>query len=152
LVETLPVRFIMHGEGELSGEVHGLIARLGLAGALELRGPDQPVSQTLADSDVLVISSDNEGLTLTTFEATAAGGPVISTDVGSQASLVADDLLCPRHPYPFISHATTRIATMIAEPDRQAAWLDEQTTKAKAFAKLPDARSFTRELYKGWIS
>jgi glycosyltransferase involved in cell wall biosynthesis len=146
------VRFIMHGEGELAAEVHGLLGRLRLGDAIELRGPDQPVSKTLADSDVLVISSDNEGLTLTSFEATAAGVPVISADVGSQASLVADELLCPRHPYPFIRHAASRIAEMIESPDRTASWLDEQRRKADAFAKLPDARSWTRDLYKGWIS
>jgi glycosyltransferase involved in cell wall biosynthesis len=152
LRSTGNLRFVMHGEGELAGEVHGLRARLGLADVLELRGPDQPVSRTLAESDVLVISSDNEGVTLTSFEATAAGVPVISTDVGSQASVVADGLLCPRHPYPFIRHAAGCIATMISSPEKASDWLDEQKRKAAAFAKLPDARSWTRDLYEGWMS
>ncbi|MDU0290009.1 glycosyltransferase [Saccharothrix longispora] len=145
------VRFIVHGDGELSGEVHGLVGRLGLAGVLELRTSEQPVSRTLADADVLVVSSDNEGLTLTSFEATAAGVPVVSTDVGSQASLIADDLLVPRHPYPFISTAAERIRTMITSPEQRKAWLDEQAAKAAAFAKLPDARTWVRETYEGWL-
>jgi glycosyltransferase involved in cell wall biosynthesis len=149
---TMPIRFIMHGDGELSDEVHALRGRLGLTDVLELRGPDQPVSRTLADSDVLVISSDNEGLTLTSFEATAAGVPVISADVGSQASLVADALLCPRHPYPFIRTAAARIAEMVRSPARREDWLNQQAAKAEAFAKLPDARSWTQDLYKGWNS
>ncbi len=148
----LPVKFIMHGDGELTDEVHALRARLGLSDVLELRGPDQPVSRTLTDADVLVISSDNEGLTLTSFEATAAGVPVISADVGSQASLVADELLCPRHPYPFIRAASARIAAMAASPARRQEWLTQQAAKAEAFAKLPDARSWTQDLYKGWNS
>ncbi|WP_436493148.1 glycosyltransferase [Actinokineospora sp. HUAS TT18] len=145
------VRFIMHGDGELSGEVHGLRARLGLSDVLEIRGPDRPVPQTLAEADVLVISSDNEGLTLTSFEASAAGVPVVSSDVGSQASLIADELLCPRHPYPFIRTAADRIGTMMTSPQRREAWLAEQRTKSIAFAALPDARSWIRDLYEGWM-
>ncbi|GGP37166.1 glycosyltransferase [Saccharothrix coeruleofusca] len=145
------IRFIVHGDGELAGEVHGLVSRLGLSDVLELRGSDKPVAKTLADADVLVISSDNEGLTLTSFEATAAGVPVVSTDVGSQASLVAEDLLVPRHPYPFISTAAERIRTMINSPEQRKTWLDEQAGKAAAFAKLPDARTWVRDTYEGWL-
>jgi len=145
------VRFVMHGEGELGNEVQSLRVRYRLGDDLEVRGPEVPVARTLADADVLVISSDNEGLTLTSFEATAAGVPVVSTDVGSQASLVATDLLCPRHPYPFLHAAATSIATMMTSPDQRKKWLDEQIVKAAAFAKLPDARSWTRELYQGWL-
>jgi glycosyltransferase involved in cell wall biosynthesis len=146
-----PVRFVMHGDGELGNEVQSLRARYRLGDDLEVRSPDIPVARTLSEADVLVISSDNEGLTLTSFEATAAGVPVVSTDVGSQASLVATDLLCPRHPYPFLHAAATSIATMMTSPDQRKKWLDEQIVKAAAFAKLPDARSWTRELYQGWL-
>lgn len=145
------IRFIMQGDGELANEVHALRNRLGLAQPLEVRAPNHPVPETLAESDVLVVSSDNEGLTLTSFEATAAGVPVISTDVGAQASLVADELLTPRHPYPFLHQASARIETMMTSPDASKTWLDEQVGKAAAFAKLPDARSWTRELYQGWL-
>ena len=145
------VRFVMHGDGELGNEVQSLRARYRLGDDLQVRGPDVPVARTLSEADVLVISSDNEGLTLTSFEATAAGVPVVSTDVGSQASLVATDLLCPRHPYPFLHAAATSIATMMTSPDQRKKWLDEQIVKAAAFAKLPDARSWTRELYQGWL-
>ena len=145
------VRFIMHGEGELIEEVRGLRNKLGLSKKVELRGADQPVSRTLAETDALVITSENEGLTLTTFEATTAGIPVISTDVGSQASLVANELLCPRHTYPFMRQAAQRIRTMIASPEQGQKWLDEQKTKATAFAGLLDARQWTRDLYQGWL-
>lgn len=147
-----PVRFIMHGDGELAEEVRGLRTRMGLADVMELRYPDQSVASTFADSDVLVITSENEGLTLTTFEATAAGVPVVSTDVGSQASVIADALLCPRHTYPFIRAATTKIQTMMSSPNQCKSWLNDQAVKAAAFAKLPDAKTWTRGLYQGWLS
>jgi glycosyltransferase involved in cell wall biosynthesis len=146
------VRFIMHGDGELAGEVRRLRSRLRLANVLELRGPDRRIADTLADADALVVCSDNEGLTLTTFEATAAGVPVLSTDVGSQASLVADGLLCPRHPYPFIASALRRLQMMAESPEQRKVWLDEQAAKSAAFARLPDARTWVRNLYQGWAT
>jgi glycosyltransferase involved in cell wall biosynthesis len=143
-------RFVMHGDGELAEEVRTLRVRLGLE-TLQVRGPEIPVAHTLTESDVVVISSDNEGLTLTCFEATAAGVPVLSTDVGSQASLIADGLLCPRHPYRFLDAATTKIITMRTSPDQRKSWLDEQEAKAAAFAKLPLARPWVQTLYQGWL-
>jgi glycosyltransferase involved in cell wall biosynthesis len=146
------VRFIMHGDGELADEVHALRSRMGLSDVVELRGPDQPVAETLADADVLVITSENEGLTLTSFEATAAGVPVISTDVGSQASVVADELLCPRHTYPFVRSAAEKVRTMMSSPAKRKRWFEDQAAKTEAFAKLPRAGSWARELYQGWLS
>jgi glycosyltransferase involved in cell wall biosynthesis len=146
------VRFIMHGEGELAEEVLTLRSRMGLADVLDIRGPDQPVATTLADADVLVITSENEGLTLTSFEATAAGIPVISTDVGSQASVIADDLLCPRHTYPFVRAAAAHVRTMMSSPEQRKRWFDDQAAKTEAFAKLPRAGAWARELYQGWLS
>ena len=143
-------RFVMHGDGELADEVHLLKARFGLD-ALQIRGPEIPVAHTLTEADVVVICSDNEGLTLTSFEATAAGVPVVSTDVGSQVSLTADGLLCPRHPYRFLDAATTKVIAMMTPPDQRKRWLDEQVVKATAFAKLPLARPWVRELYQGWL-
>lgn len=143
-------RFVIHGDGELAEEIHLLRARLGLE-TLQVRGPEDPVAHTMAEADVLVISSDNEGLTLTSFEATAAGVPIVSTDVGSQASVIADGLLCPRHPHRFLDAAHTRIITMMVSPDQRKRWLEEQVVKAAAFAKLPLARPWVRELYEGWL-
>ena len=62
-------RFVLHGDGELADEIRTLSRRLGLGDVLEMRGVDQPVSATLDEADVLVITSDNEGVTLTSFEA-----------------------------------------------------------------------------------
>ncbi|HKS48161.1 MAG TPA: glycosyltransferase [Amycolatopsis sp.] len=144
------MRFVMHGDGELAGEVQALRTRYGLSGVLDLRGPDRPVRATLAESDVLVITSENEGLSLTSFEATAAGIPVVSTDVGSQASIVADDLLCPRHPYKFVAAAASRIREMADSPAQYKGWFDEQAAKAGALKQLPHAKAWAQKTYRDW--
>ena len=48
-----------------------------------------PVSRTYEDADVLLVSSVNEGITLTTIEAISDGVPVLSANVGSQETLVS---------------------------------------------------------------
>lgn len=143
-------RFIMHGDGELEREVHALRARYGLTDVLELRDGDQPVPATLAESDVLVITSENEGLSLTSFEATAAGVIVVSADVGSQSSVIADDLLCPRHPHAFIRSAARSIRALAASPEGRKRWFDQQVEKAEAVKRLPHAKTWATETYRRW--
>lgn len=146
------VRFVMHGDGELAAEVRSHRSRLGLDGVVELRGADQPVPRTLDEADLLVISSDNEGVTLTSFEADAHGTLVVSSDVGSQASVVVPDLLLPRAPLAFLQKAERTVATLLDDPARTAELLDQQHQRVSAFAALPDARDWTRELYERWAS
>ena len=55
------VRFVMQGDGELGDEVRIDRDRLGLGEVVELRDSTRPVADTLAEADVLVLSSDNEG-------------------------------------------------------------------------------------------
>ncbi|MGY1746358.1 glycosyltransferase [Blastococcus sp. SYSU D00695] len=146
------VRFVMHGDGELADTVRAGHARLGLSGAVELRGIDRPVSQTLAEADVLVISSDNEGITLTSFEADAHRVLVVSADVGSQASVVPQDLLLPRPPLAFLREAERVVTRLCEDPALHARQLRLQRAQIDAFAALPRARDWTAALYERWAS
>lgn len=141
---------ILQGDGELRNVVQRLIDRFGLEDVIEQRFEDTPVSQTLAGTDLLVISSINEGLTLTTFEAVAAGVPVISTDVGSQYTLVDGEMLLPRAARKFLPAAVKRI-TMLStdEAQRESAWR-EQRRRAQDFAANPDARTYFERLFAQW--
>jgi len=47
--------------------------------------------------------------------------------------------------------ATTKVIAMMTSPDQRKSWLDEQVVKATAFAKLPLARPWVRDLYQGWL-
>lgn len=144
------VRFIVHGDGMLSDETDRLVARYGLSDCTELRRPPQSVEETLAESDLLVISSDNEGLTLTTFEATAQNVAVLSTDVGSQASLVSSVALVPRQPLAFLKAAVELTRKIMASEELRAQIVKDQGDKIAALKELPEARTWTKELYEGW--
>ena len=144
------VRFILHGSGGLADETQRLVSKYGLSDCIELRQPPQAVDVTLSESDLLVISSDNEGLTLTTFEATAQDVAVLSTDVGSQASLVSNKALVPRQPLAFIKEAVERTKAIMASDELRDEILEEQRQKIAALKELPEARKWTAELYEGW--
>lgn len=144
------VRFILHGSGALADETSRLIGKYGLADHLEWRQPPLSVDDTLAESDLLVICSDNEGLTLTTFEATEHDVAVLSTDVGSQASLVSNRALVPRQPLPFIKAAVDRTKQIIASDELRKQIIEEQRQKIAAIKELPEAREWTEKLYEGW--
>lgn len=92
----LALRAIIHGDGEMDGLIRRTVHRYGLDDMVEIRSSETPVGETLGEADLLVITSSNEGITLTTFEAVAAGVPVISTDVGAQAEVIPSDALLPR--------------------------------------------------------
>ncbi|MDR3637084.1 MAG: glycosyltransferase [Isosphaeraceae bacterium] len=62
-------------------------ARLGLAGRIVWAGSVSDVAVALAAADVLVSTSDHEGLSLAQLEALAAGVPVVATDAGGVAEI-----------------------------------------------------------------
>lgn len=146
----LRFRAILHGDGEMREIVDGLLARFGLIDDIEQRFEDTPVADTLAESDVLLITSINEGLTLTTFEAVAAGIPVISTDVGSQRTIVQGEALLPRPARQFIGGAAALIERLAGSEElRERLWAN-QFEQVTDFSALPTAHHFMKELFASW--
>jgi len=145
------VRFIVHGDGLLGNETERLIMKYGLNSCLELRRPPRSVDETLTESDLLVISSDNEGLTLTSFEATARNVAVLSTDVGSQASIVAREALVSRRPLEFVGEAVSKTLAIMESEDLRQRIIGEQREKITALRALPEAHAWLESVYEGWM-
>lgn len=145
-------RFILHGSGSLDSEAATLIKRWDLQGSVVRRSVGVPVSKTYHDADVLVISSANEGITLTTMEALQAGIPVISTNVGSQATIVPSRALMPRSTSAFASHASHALE-MLDKNDayRRQLWQEEDTALSK-LATIPSADIVFSRMLKEWSS
>lgn len=141
---------IMHGDGEMRGIVDGLISQMKLDDVIEQRFEDVPVAQTLADSDLLVVTSINEGLTLTTFEALAAGIPVVSTDVGSQSTIVQDEALFPRRARPFIRGAADLITRLERDDTLRKPIWQAQQERVTEFSALPSAHQWMKEHFESW--
>lgn len=148
--DGVPISAVMHGGGELEGDVRRRIREYDLEGVVAVRDHDVPVEETFHEIDLLVISSQNEGITLTTFESLAAGVPVLSADVGSQDTIVHSDMLVPRAPQPFVEAATEAIVRLVGDPDaRRSAW-EEQMARARAFSAQESATDWMRRTLQSW--
>ncbi|MCO7274300.1 MULTISPECIES: glycosyltransferase [Cellulosimicrobium] len=133
--------FVMQGSGVLGAMTSDRIRKEGLEGVIERR-PWGPVGDFMDDVDVLVISSDNEGLTLTSLEAEEHGVLVLSADVGSQRTVVAPMLLVPRAPRGFLSGATQALVRLAGDPDAYERARREQTQLIQALHEVEPASAF----------
>lgn len=157
LVEELHKRYpgkfkaIMHGSGDMDPEVDRFINESGLDDKdFERRSMDVPVSQTYQDADVLVISSVDEGITLTTLEALDAGIPVISSDVGSQYTLIPDRALMRRRTRNFVQDSLRALEHLDESEDaREELWNDE-VKRLQKFSGLEPADSLFKKIIEGW--
>ena len=143
----LDLRFILHGDGELSSWVEDIIAAEGLDADIIRRTSEVPVSKTLGEAHVLVVSSHNEGLTLTTLEAIAHGVPVVSTDVGAQSDVVPASALVPR----FARAAARRLAEIVAaladdEGAREELWRKERKAEKRLLSQRSASDWFKEEV------
>lgn len=72
---------VLVGDGEKRQELEALIAELGLTERVHLLGLRTDVPNILKASDVIVMSSHREGLSLSNVEGMASGNPFVASDV-----------------------------------------------------------------------
>jgi len=90
IAEAIPeARFAIVGNGPLAEEVRAKTAALPNMTMLDF---NDDVSLVLGALDVVVLTSDNEGVPLSLIEAASAGVPVVTADVGSVREIVADSV------------------------------------------------------------
>ena len=78
------------GDGELRATLEALAHELGISDRTHFTGWWTDVPSALADLDLVVLSSRNEGTPVALIEALAAGRPVVATDVGGVRHVVQD--------------------------------------------------------------
>jgi glycosyltransferase involved in cell wall biosynthesis len=84
------VRFVVVGDGELRDELVASAPARTLGERLVWAGFRRDVPDVCFASDVVVLTSDNEGTPVSLIEAQAAATPVVSTSVGGVRSVVLD--------------------------------------------------------------
>ena len=81
-------RFVIVGDGPLSGYMRSYVEELGLQSNFLLLGSRKDVQDILPAFDVFLLTSRSEGLPRAMLEALAVKIPVVATDVGGIAELV----------------------------------------------------------------
>lgn len=81
-------RLAIVGDGELRGELEARAAAADLGDAIAFLGFRSDLPAIAAETDVAVLSSDNEGTPVALIEAAAAGVPAITTAAGGVADIV----------------------------------------------------------------
>jgi glycosyltransferase involved in cell wall biosynthesis len=82
--------FFIAGDGELLETCRKRIAAEELP--VEVLGWQSNIERVLSAADIVVLTSDNEGTPLSLIQAGMAGLPVVSTNVGSVAETVLNDI------------------------------------------------------------
>ena len=83
------LRLALIGDGPLRAECRQLLADAGVADLAWLPGERSDIPEIMRGLDCFVLPSLAEGISNTILEAMASGLPVIATDVGGNADLVA---------------------------------------------------------------
>ncbi|MBK8891966.1 MAG: TIGR03088 family PEP-CTERM/XrtA system glycosyltransferase [Dechloromonas sp.] len=83
------IRLAMIGDGPLRAECEQLLAAAGASNLAWLPGERHDIPEIMGGLDCFVLPSLAEGISNTILEAMASGLPVIATDVGGNADLVA---------------------------------------------------------------
>lgn len=82
--------FMIAGDGELGDVLRASVDARSLGDRLSWIGFRRDIPAVCFASDVVMLTSDNEGTPVSLIEAQAAGVPVVSTDVGGVRSVVLD--------------------------------------------------------------
>lgn len=85
-----PVKFIVIGDGELRSELEEYTDGLDIREHVIFTGFRADLPDIYADTDIIVLSSYNEGTPVSLIEAMTAGVPIVATKVGGVSDLIHD--------------------------------------------------------------
>ncbi len=111
-------RFLMVGEGPDRSALEARASELGLSSVLRVTGYRTDARDLIARSDLLVVASDSEGLSMTTLEALASAVPVVTTPVEGMSQLLATGAGTIADGFTPDALAAPMIA-LLADPDRR---------------------------------
>jgi glycosyltransferase involved in cell wall biosynthesis len=127
------LHWIIAGEGELRPLLEWLAAELGIADRVHLLGHVSHPLRVIADADIYVMSSREEGLGTSVLDAMARGIPVASTSAGGLPEMLHEGggiLVPPRSP-DALAGAVRRI---LCDPDLRQRVMKQASRTVESFS------------------
>ncbi len=122
------------GDGEMRHNLEDLATELGIARRAAFRGWRADLDRVYRGTDVVVLTSLNEGTPVALIEAMAAARPVVATDVGGVRDVVVDEttgIVIPPQSPESVARALLRL---YAEPATRRAMGEAGRHRAARFA------------------
>lgn len=142
---------LLVGDGPQQAPMRQLADQLGLSSRVRFLGVRNDVAELMSASDVFVLSSLSEGVSVTLLEAMSARLPICATDVGGNGEVVIDQqtgLLSPRRDSAALA---TNILQLLDQPNLR--WRLSTAGFARVLQVFSQQRMHTRyaELYDAML-
>lgn len=123
-------RLVLVGSGPMETEIRDRINQAGISDLIWLPGVRENIPALMRAIDIFVLPSQAEGISNTILEAMASGLPVVATDVGGNAQLVAQGetgMIVPKRSPKAIVEA---LAEYLSNPELMALHADASRQRA----------------------
>jgi glycosyltransferase involved in cell wall biosynthesis len=111
--------FVIAGDGSLRGALEQQARALGIDDRVRLLGWRRDLANVYGASDLLLLTSRNEGTPVALIESLASAVPGVSTDVGGVRDVMPDDTVGLMAPDGDASTLATHVLTLLADPQRR---------------------------------
>ncbi len=129
------LHWVVAGDGELRAPLEAQIRQLGLRGRVHLMGHVASPERLIADADIYVMSSQQEGLGTAVLEAMALGIPVASTTAGGLPEMLGEGagfLVPPRDP----AALAEAVAEVLESPELRSRLVSRAGSEVMRFTDL----------------
>jgi glycosyltransferase involved in cell wall biosynthesis len=120
VAEGRSVRFVVVGDGQLRERLQTSAQATALGDRLFWAGFRRDIPDVCYASDVVVLTSDNEGTPVSLIEAQAAAVPVVATDVGGVRSVVLDGVTGFLAPVGEVAVLAAGVGRLLDDPSLRA--------------------------------
>jgi glycosyltransferase involved in cell wall biosynthesis len=122
------------GDGSERAALQARVAAAGLLDRVTFVGWSGSTPDWYAGTDVVALTSDREGTPLALIEAAAAGRPVVATDVGGVADVVADGSTGFVVPSSSVGALADRLTQLALDPELRRAMGSEAPTHSTRYS------------------
>lgn len=141
-----PVHLVLAGDGPLRGDIERAVSNRGLGASVTLLGQRRDVERVLGGIDLLVLTSEAEGIPGVAIEAQMTGCPVVTFPFGGVAEVVDDGVTGVVLTNTDTEVMADRVVDLLRDADLRRKMGEEGRRRAPRFAASRTAKIFSDRL------